>query len=243
MNVDPTAPARATPTAPRSAPPAGAAKGGFEDALRSALVSRADAPPEAGCRCPDDDTRLSHRGPLSERAQRVQDMGAARRERLGLTAPVPEADDRAEVRSPVQLTAELEAATAEGRTMRISLAEYRALVDHNADTLLHEFRGGWSENLGLFSGEADLGARHRSVDYAGVIASRGALPGFEELNGATEVPAHLQGPDGRPLTVFRPSPNFWNTGGGRYLPPEVSNSPHHHLADAPGAVTGPVLRP
>lgn len=242
MNVDPTATARATATAPRPAPPAGAAaKGGFEDALRSALVSRSDAPPAAGSGCPDDGTRLSHRGPLSERAQRVQDMGAARRERLGLTAPAPEAGGRAEVRSPEQLTAELEAATAEGRTVRVSKAEYEALLAYNHDNL-GPLQGGWAAKLGLAPSDLAAGGRSRTVNYGGVLGQRNAVPGARDVQQHDEVPAYLRGPDGGAVTVSRSAPTYYNTGGGRYLPPEVSNSPDHHLSRMPGALAGPQLR-
>lgn len=226
-----------------SSPPGGNAASGFDAALRSALTEPVAAPPEQGA----EDSSVVRRGPLSSRAMYRQSIGAAMREQRQASAPEapgaePTPASSGDVRPPQEIAAELEAATAEGRTVRISQAEYRALVDHNAQTLLPEFRGGWSQELGLFTEGADHGARHRTVDYNGVIASGRSLPGFEDLHGATEVPAHLQGPDGGPLTVFRPSPNFWNTGGGRYLPPEVSNSPDHHLAAAPGAERGPELR-
>lgn len=226
--IDPTTSITARPAsavASTSAP-----RAGFGDVLSRHLD--APAPPAA---TPVEEER---EGPVPQRPvhPHISDAAARRQQIAAGLAEQRLSTDR----TPDQLTRELIAATEEGRTVRISQSEYEALLAHNHATL-GGMRAGWSQDLGLAPGDLARGGYSRTVAYGSIIGQSRPVPGYEQLHGLAEVPPHLQGPNGGPLTVFRPTPTFWNTGGGRYLPPEVSNSPNHHDSRRPGAIPGPSL--
>ena len=188
----------------------------------------------------DDGPRTIRRGELTDDALRRQQLGAQRRAAIQGSDEPQAAGSVGELDGPAALAAQLEEDTRNGVTRRISQEQYEELLAYNHRTL-GMIRGNWSQGLGLEPADLARGDAHRVVNYAQVVGNATPIEGYEHLHGLDEVPEHLQGPDGGPLSVRQPSPTYYNTGGGRYLPPEVSNSPAHDQAAAEGAAAGPTL--